>query len=225
MSIRTFALGAVVAAFGLPQTAAAQPSDALYVVTYLEALPADAGRARDLLAAYAEESRRADGNREFEALERIGRPNHFAILEAWTGDAARSAHERSPAAERFRQSLTPLLYSPPDRREQHALLTAPIQRPGGDAVYVLTHVDVVPPSLDQAVEHLRELAEASRSEAGNLRFDVLVTERKNHMTLIEAWDGNAAHEVHLGAAHNRTFRMEMAPLLGALYDERLYRGL
>jgi quinol monooxygenase YgiN len=72
---------------------------------------------------------------------------------------------------------------------------------------------------------LRVLAEASRSEPANLRFDVLVTERRNHMTIVELWRDADAQAAHLGEPHNRRFRTDLLPARGALYDERLYRGL
>lgn len=206
----------------------AQQSDggsAATVVTYLEALPSATPQAIALLTAYAEASRRAAGNLEFRALRRIGRPNHFAILEAWTDAAALDRHARAAEAERFAASLAPLLYSPPDRRVHSDLLTGPHREIGPRAIYVLTHVDVIPPNVDPVVDSLRKLADASRAEAGNGRFDVLVTERRNHMTVIEVWENADAQAAHSGEPHNRAFRADLAPALGALYDERLYRGL
>jgi len=39
------------------------------------------------------------------------------------------------------------------------------------------------------------------------------------------WKSRAALEAHEGAAHRARFRDTLAPMLGALYDERLYRPL
>jgi quinol monooxygenase YgiN len=75
------------------------------------------------------------------------------------------------------------------------------------------------------VEYLRTLAAASRRERGNVRLDVLVSERKNHMTVVEVWRSAAALESHLSEPHTQAFRTSMAPLHGALYDERVYRAL
>lgn len=218
-------LFAAMLAIGLPHAGAAQQNDVVYVVTYIEALPSAAPQVRELLAAFTQESRRAEGNLEFQALQRIGRPNHFAILEAWSDTAARAARSRSTGVTRFEASLTPLLYSPPDQRIHRGLLTGARADPGPDAVYVLTHVDVIPTNLGQAVEALQALTEASRSEAANSSFDVLVTDRRNHMTIVEAWESADAQEAHSGSPHNRAFRATLAPLLGALYDDRLYRRL
>ena len=52
---------------------------------------------------------------------------------------------------------------------------------------MLTHVDVFPAGKDQTIELLKQLADASRKESGNLRFDVLQQEgRLNHLPLVEA---------------------------------------
>jgi quinol monooxygenase YgiN len=202
----------------------ARADDTVTVVTYIEAVPSAASRVRDLLAAHAKESRRAKGNLEYQPLQRVERPNHFAVLESWRDAAAMEAYARSAAAERFGEALAPLVNSPPDRRTHHALAAGPHRADGRGAIYVLTHIDVIPTSLPQVVENLRALAAASRSEAANLRFDVLVTERPNHMTVVEEWADAAAQRAHLGEPHNRAFRMQLAPDQGALYDERLYRG-
>jgi quinol monooxygenase YgiN len=91
---------------------------------------------------------------------------------------------------------------------------------------VLTHVDVFPAGKDQTIDLLKQLAEASRKEAGNLRFDVLQQEgRANHLPLIEAWRDPPAQHAHAMAEHTRAFRAKLLPLQGALYDERLYMKL
>src|SRR3989442_17679 len=93
----------------------------------------------------------------------------------------------------------------------------------GNAVYVLTHVDVFPAGKDQTIEMLKQLAEASRKESGNLRLDVLQQEgRLNHLPLVEAWRDAGAQRGHAMAEHARAFRAKLVPLQGALYDERLY---
>jgi quinol monooxygenase YgiN len=70
---------------------------------------------------------------------------------------------------------------------------------------------------------LKHLAEASRSESGNLRFDVLQQEgRANHLPLVEVWRDAGAQRAHAMAEPTRAFRAGLVPLQGALYDERLY---
>jgi quinol monooxygenase YgiN len=220
-----FVLVCLVSTIAFTTSVPAQDRGPVHRVTYIEALPAAAERAGELLAGHAEASRREAGNIEFLALRRIGRQNHFAILETWADQRAYEAHRASSAAERFVTALSELVYSPPDSRPHTDLLTAESERAGPAAVYVLTHVDVIPPNTEATVELLGELAADSRAEAGNARFDVLVTERTNHMTVVEAWDDAEAHDRHLATAQTRRFRSGLAPFSGALYDERLYRLL
>ena len=49
----------------------------------------------------------------------------------------------------------------------HVLATPP------GALYVVTHVDVVPPRREETEAALKALAQASRAAEGNLRFEVL----------------------------------------------------
>lgn len=206
---------------GFAGVSMSQDGGPVYVVTYIEAQPG----ASELLKELQRSSREAMGNLEFEALERIGRPNHYAIVEIWTDAAALEAHATSAEVERFDSRLAPLLISPPDRRIEQALLTGPQRDAGPAAVYVLVHVDVIPPNLSEGVDLLKVLAEAGRGEPGNLRFDVLVTERRNHMTILETWQSAEAEQAHELAPGTRAFRQNLSGLLGALYDERLYRKL
>ena len=71
---------------------------------------------------------------------------------------------------------------------------------------------------------LNGLAEASRKEKGNLRFDVLAhTMRANHFTVIEAWANQNALDEHAAAAHTKQYRDKLQPLLGSPLDERLFK--
>jgi quinol monooxygenase YgiN len=150
---------AIALAVGLSGASAAQDDATLYVVTYIEALPSATAEVAETLTAYADASRRAAGNLEFEAMQRIGRPNHFAIFEAWADAPALEQHVQSATAERFDTDMAPLLYSPPDRRVEQGLISGPqAGNAGSDAVYVLTHVDVIPPSLEPVVADLRAVS-------------------------------------------------------------------
>jgi quinol monooxygenase YgiN len=203
----------------------AQQGGIVHVVTYIEALPSTAGEVRDMLTAHVAAGRADDGNRLFQALQRIGQPNHFAVLETWATAEDYASHARSARTETFRADLAPLLYSPPDSRRHEGLITRPVRGSATSGVYVLTHVDVGPTNTDRTVDLLRALADASRAEAGNRRFDVLVSERRNHMTVVEVWNDASAQERHLATSHLQSFRRDLAPLIGALYDERLYDAL
>jgi quinol monooxygenase YgiN len=91
---------------------------------------------------------------------------------------------------------------------------------GAQTVYVITHVDVSP--NPQVPVLLQRMAEESRKDEGNLRFDVLQhTMRANHFTVIEAWRDRKALDAHVAAAHTKQYREELGPMLGSPLDERL----
>jgi quinol monooxygenase YgiN len=210
---------------------AAAPPEAPYAVTYIEVEPAQADPARRLLARHREELKEK-GALEFAVFEQLGRPNHFAIVERWPSARAREDNAASAPVQAFRSALTPLLIAPYDERPHFALSVgarsvAPPSSgslPGTPAgVFVITHVDLVPPKRDDGVAAVRTLAERSAGTAGNHRFDALVqASRLNHLTLVEGWTDAAAQEAHSAADATRSFRATLGPMSGALYDERLY---
>jgi quinol monooxygenase YgiN len=96
----------------------------------------------------------------------------------------------------------------------------------GDAVYVVTHVDVIPPKKDEAIALLQVLADVSRKEGSNLRYDVLQqNSRPNHFTLAEVWKDQSALESHELAAHVTKFRELLLSMSGSLFDQRLYKAI
>jgi len=215
-----------------PAPTAAPPAPALtgpiYVMTFFEVVAPSAGRAASLLHQFAVATRKADGNTGVLALRGIARPERFAIVEVWRDKAALDAH--AAATKALGEKLQPIFAAPFDTRRNAALSVAEprlgSEAGAGHAVYVLTHVDVFPAGKDQTVELLKQLAEDSRKDGGNLRFDVLQQEgRLNHLPLIEAWRDQHARSAHAAAEHTRTYRTKLTPLQGALYDERLYQAL
>ena len=210
------------------QTARSQDSDGAYIVAYFETLPAVAVKARDLAQQLAVQSRKDSGNVRFEVLQRIGQPNHFAILELWKNKDAQAAHAAAAHTTQFREKLASLLRSPYDERPHTGLSLGAASAPARNtsAVYIVTHVDIVPTEKDKGIGFVKELAQASRGDAGNLRFDVLQqSSRPNHLTVVEVWSSQDAVDAHGGVDHTKTFREKLTPLSGSLYDERLYRVL
>src|SRR5712664_3522432 len=184
---------------------AAAPPEAPYAVTYIEVEPAQADASRRLLAHYRD-ALKGGGALEFAVFEQIGRPNHFAIVEQWPSAKAREDN----AALAPNPEIPPTPPPPPDRpyheRPHFALSTGPkVATPA--AVYVVTHVDIVPPKRDEGVAEVRKLAEARRGAAGNVRFDALVqASRLNHLTLVEAWTDAPSREAHSATNPTRSFR-------------------
>jgi quinol monooxygenase YgiN len=216
-----------------PAPAPAPNAGPVYVITFFEAGAASAPKAIAQLRPFAAATRKQDGNQGFLALQEIARPSRFAILEVWRDKPAVEAHAAALAA--LRDQLQQLFASPFDTRTNYgpSVIGLSVAGPaigaepgGGNPVYVLTHVDVFPAGKDQTIDLLKQLADASRKESGNLRFDVLQQEgRANHLPLVEAWRDAKAQNAHALAEHTRAFRAKLVPLQGALYDERLYTAL
>lgn len=205
---------------------AAAPSGPAYCVTYFDVAPAASRKTGALLRQFAAATRKEDGNVEFLALHEIARPGRYALVEAWKDKAALDAH--GAAMMTLGDKLQASFASPFDARQFWGLSVAgPIAGADlGNAVYVLTHVDVFPGGKDEVAAMVKQLAEDSRKDSGALRFDALVWDgHPNHFHLIEAWAGRAAREAHALAEHTRQFRAKLVPFEGALYDERLYEAV
>ena len=104
-------------------------------------------------------------------------------------------------------------------------MVAPLRVSRG-TVYVVTHIDVPGTSRDEALKLMKPFIDQTRGERGNVRFDLTHQEnRTNHFTAIEAWSDQKSADAHELATHTKTFRREITPLLGALYDQRWYRSI
>jgi quinol monooxygenase YgiN len=212
-----------------PQAAGAHEANdvAVYVVSYVEVMPSAAAETAALLRQYREASRTDAGQVRLEVLQQRGRADHFAIVEVWTDQQAFEAHAMARHTQQFHEVLRPLQVSPMDERLHTGLeLGATRAANIAGATYVLTHADAIPPARDEATTALQQLAESSRRDEGNRRFEVLQQRsRQNHFTIVEIWQDQKAFEAHTMAAHTRQFREAFQPMTGSLYDERLYQVL
>jgi quinol monooxygenase YgiN len=207
------------------QTPAATIEGPLTAVAYVEVKPASAATARAALQQYLGALGKTPSAARVELFEQVGRAGHFAIVETWHDQAAFDARDAA-ARSRLTDALAPIRVSAYDERPYKTLTTAPAAAPAANrgTLYVITHVDVVP--NPQAPELLRRLADASRADDGNLRFDVVqYAVRANHFTVIEHWRDQQALDSHVAAAHTRQYRDELQPLTGSPLDERLYTAV
>ena len=223
-----FLMGLAILSVGVTHPARADDAATAYIVTYIEVMPAAKDHARGLARKLGAASRKDDGNLRFEVLQRIGQANHFAILEAWKDKDAQAAHAAAAHTKEFREKLTPMLRSPYDERP-HSVLSvgAPsAAKAGATAIYAVTHVDVVPTEKEKGIGFVKDLSEASRSDAGNIRFDALTqASRPNHMTVVETWKDQKSVDAHGVTEATKQFREKLSPLSGSLYDERLYKAI
>ena len=204
-----------------PPAPADQP---VYIVTYLESTPAARQQVATALTQYATASR-TEGALYVEALQDTSAANHFALLEGWRDQRALDAHRAAAASGRFRTTVEPMLLAPIDERLCVSTFVAPA-RAGRPTTFVVTHVDVPGTNRDAALVALKSVAERSRTEGGNLRYDVVhQRDRTNHFTVIETWADRAVNDAHQLTAHVKEFRRQITPLLGALYDQRWYRPI
>jgi quinol monooxygenase YgiN len=95
------------------------------------------------------------------------------------------------------------------------------QTPDNQSAFVVTYIEVMPSAKAETANLLRQVAAASRKEAGNLRYEVLQrSERRNQFAILEAWSDRKAFEAHGGGAGMKQFRDQFSPLRIGFYDER-----
>ena len=211
----------------LPAASAQAPAAAdqpYHAVAYVETASSSATTATRALTAYRDATLRLDGAVRVDAFEQVGRPGHWVVLETWRDQKAFDARDAGPRM-RLSDALAPIRISGYDERPYKTLSVAPSKDAGNAAaVSVIAHVDVAPnPAVPPM---LTRLAEASRQEPGNLRFDVLQhMMRANHFTVVETWRDQAALDAHAAAAHTKRYRDELQPLTGSPLDERVFKGV
>ncbi|RAI39771.1 putative quinol monooxygenase [Rhodoplanes roseus] len=234
MSCRTLLLGLILAGAtfvpALAQTPAAAPPAPPsppvagdYVVSYIEVAPGKAAEGLALVKELKATALKHPGVVGVTALQRTTHPHHFMLLERWTDDAARAAHAAMADVGALRAKLAAIATAPFDERPHRPLAVGEAKPAGSGAIYAVTHVDFIPTAREQGEALVTALAGASRGSAGNLRFDGLTqASRPNHFTLVEVWADPKAWEAHVDAAATKTFRDNLLPKSGSLYDERLY---
>jgi quinol monooxygenase YgiN len=203
------------------------PDGSAYTATYVEVMPTAVAEAVSVLERYRDATRRRDGNLRCELLQRVAQPHQLVVLEVWKDRPALEAHAGQATTTDARARLATIRNAPTDERVHGALSVGPLgATPPRHAVYVVTHVDVIPPRKDDGVAALQRLGEASRKDDGNLRFEVVQqTSRPNHFTVVEVWRDAPAAQAHSVAVATRAFRDALATMTGALYDERTYRSI
>jgi quinol monooxygenase YgiN len=94
------------------------------------------------------------------------------------------------------------------------------------AVYVVSYIDVAPAARTPAAGALRQLANASRKDDGNMRYQVLQrVAPSNQFAIVAVWKDQKAYEAHLAAAHSKEFRDKIKPSLISAIDDRVHTGM
>jgi quinol monooxygenase YgiN len=215
----------LVASLGQQAPSAPATDTRVYAVAYVEAMASSAAKAVALLKQYRDASAKQDGFLSVEVFEQIGRPGHFSVFEVWRDQKAFDA--RDPSAQKsLRDALQPIRVSDYDQRPYKTIALDDRRgaRHQSAHVIVVTHVDVAP--NPQVAVMLKQLAEESRKEPGNVRFDVVQhTMRANHFTVVEVWRDQKALDTHVASPHTRQYRDTLQPMTGSPLDERVYKAI
>lgn len=198
-----------------------------YAVTYIELKSNAVPTGSQALQAYAASSRKEDGNLAFEVFQESARQNRFAILEAWNSRDALDRHYHNQDTSRLLNRLAATRSAPDDRRMYAGLYASvPSGRAPAGSVYIMTHVDVMPPYADGCAALLKLMRSETPNDHGNVAYNVLRQDHEpNHFTVAETWASRQDFEAHAGAAHTVSFRQKLLPMTGALYDERIFTAI
>jgi quinol monooxygenase YgiN len=208
----------------LAAPAAPVPSQPIYVIAYGDVLASAAQRAAAALKHYRDASRNESGALSIDVFSQRGRASGFAIVEIWRDNTAFETHGKAAAIEQLRRDMKPIQLAPLDVRVHTADSLGSPMATNPNTVTLLVHVDVIPTFLADYERIVKPYIDGSRGESGLLRLDILQAfpPHTNHLTVIESWVDAAALETHQKSATAQTYRENLAPMLGALYDERAY---
>jgi quinol monooxygenase YgiN len=223
LSMFVFLLVAALSSFAGP---AGAQSDQQFVVVYVEFKPADANAGGRVLDDLASQALASVGVIRFDVLHQVDRRNFFALFEIWSSAETLAAFESSSATQAILTQLAPLLEAPLDERDG-VLLAGDVNPRSRHAesrqIFVITHVDIDPQFVDQALPVLDTFVSDSASDPGVQTFALLSQAgTTNHFQLIEVFANRQAFNAHVSAQHTVDFRNDIQPFIGAPYDERLY---
>ena len=202
-------------------TAPAPTDPAFYAVAYVEVMPASRAAAVAALKQYRDASRKDQGSVSLEIFEQSGRPAHFVVLEKWADQKTFDAHGMAEHTKQLLSKMDSFRLGSYDQRPYRTLSVGAAPATANErAIVLVTHVDFAGPQFDVPAL-LRKLADDSRKDEGNVRFDVLQhAMRLNHFTIVEVWQSEKAQDAHAASNHKRQFRDTIAPVLGSPLDER-----
>jgi quinol monooxygenase YgiN len=212
-------------AFWLSSSAVA--SDPAKVLTFIEVRSDAVDRSKTLLKQYEAALRRNAGPPHVEIVEEIDRPERFVVIEtAGNADALAAAEA---GAQQVLGSLNDWLTAPMDRRTHRDFGDVPASTTNESAttgLYVISHLDLGPPDQARGQTALTQVIDAARHSPGNLRFAAWQqANRPNHFNIVAVWSSRTKLNDFAASAAARAFRTSVGPLIGSLYDERLYRRI
>ena len=216
----TFLIGAMIIGMQAPA------DTPFYAVSYVEVAPSSKAAAVSAFKQYRDASRKEEGYVRLELFEQDDWNGHLVVIEAWASPKSFDAHMAAAPARDWRRKIDETRLSEYDQRPYKTLSLGSNPDARQDrATFVIAHVDIGGQGTN-AADLLKRLAEASRKEVGNVRFDVLQHNvRANHFTVIEAWQDDKALQMHASAPHTRQYRDGLGPITGSPLDQRRYKLL
>jgi len=183
--------------------AGAQPNQLQYVVIYAEFKPADTEAGGRVLDELASQGLASVGVIRFDVLQQVDRRNFFALFEIWSSAQTFAAFENSSATQARFTQLAPLLEAPLDERDGN-LLEGTVNPRSRHAeprqIFVITHADIDPQFVDQALPALDTFVSDSASDPGVQTFALLSQSgTTNHFQLIEVFANQQAFDAHVSA--------------------------
>jgi len=101
------------------------------------------------------------------------------------------------------------------------LVAAAPARAQEGTIYVVRYIEAAPGAEQKTIGLLKQLAEASRKETGNQRFEILQrVSPGSQFATFEIWKDKDAQEAHLGGAAAKSFADAVSSSLLAPIDDR-----
>src|SRR5918996_410625 len=196
-----FAFLLLAALSSLVGTAVAQSGPQQFVVAYVEFKPEDARAGGDVLQQLDAHADDSAGVIRFDVLQQIDRPNFFALFEVWSNAQTFADFQNSSETQAILAQLTPVLEALLDQRPGN-LLTGTVNPRSRHAqarqIFVITHVDVDPQFVPQALPVLDTFVSDSLSDPGVQTFALLSqSPTANHFQLIEVFANRQAFDAHV----------------------------
>jgi quinol monooxygenase YgiN len=88
----------------------------LVTVIHIDTMPPFTQAAAALLDRFRQDSLQDPGEKQFQVLQQMDRPNHFTLVEAWLDEKSYDAHNAAAHTRHFRDEIQPMLGSPFDER-------------------------------------------------------------------------------------------------------------
>jgi quinol monooxygenase YgiN len=92
------------------------PTGSFHVLMHIDVIPDGSATVRQALTAQQAQVMAAPGALAFQAASQVGRPNHFAVHEAWKSRASYEAYAASPVGQDLRRQLDRFKGAPFDDR-------------------------------------------------------------------------------------------------------------